>query len=242
MKNLIKYYTYLILKSKVLIISIVFTELMICGLFIPRLLANRNELASGNFDNWGMLGIALVIITICGYTTGVLFSQKSVQDTVSTGFSRQQIYFTKTLVNAIFCFVVAAINFITITIIITAFESEANFVIFDNLFPKFVIITLYLLWNITLCTALAFIGRSTIAGVILNFLCAWVGVNLIVTIPILLKIGGNYPTFFNNFVFRNTFYEENIYTYLPIVASISAVLILVFYLIGERNFRKADLK
>jgi hypothetical protein len=215
---------------------------MICGLFIPLLLTDKNTIMAGNFDNWGMLGLGLVIIAICGYTTGILFSQKSVQDTVSTGFSRRQIYFAKTLVNTVFCFIVAAINLLTISIIFTALESEANYVIFDNIFPKLLVLALFILWNITLCTAMAFIGRSTIAGVILNILCAWVGVNLIAAALSWFKIGGTYIYFFNNIIYRNVFYTDKIYSYLPVVASISAVLTLVFYFLGERSFRKADLK
>jgi uncharacterized membrane protein YidH (DUF202 family) len=246
MKNLIKYFTYLIIKGKLFWVTVLFTELIIFSLFVPFLLSTPEASTSGHFESWATLGLFLSFVAVSSYTTGALFSQKAIGDTVSTGFSRRQIYFVKTLVNVIFCTVVLFLNLLTIFLLVYALGSGENAVLFENILTKLLMTSFVCLFYVVFLTSFAFIAKTPVGGVIIGYLVLMVGPNfIIVGLTYLLGLpnsGFNYLFFFNNFFFRYTFFLTDINNYVFSVSGIYLFLTLVFYFLGERSFRKADLK
>jgi hypothetical protein len=246
MKNLIKYFTYLIIKGKLFWVTLFFTELLVACLFIPTVLFSPEESLVGHFDNWSMIGLFCSFIAVSAYTTGALFSQKAIGDTVSTGFSRRQIYFAKTLVNTVFCTAILIINLLTIYLSVYLINNGSNTIIFENIPTKLLMTFFVCLFYVVLLTSFAFIAKSPVGGIIIGWLVFMVGTNLLVFG--LMYITGtinndfNFLYFFNNFFFRFTFFLDDINNYVFSVSGIYLFLTLVFYFLGERNFRKADLK
>jgi ABC-type transport system involved in multi-copper enzyme maturation permease subunit len=200
----------------------------------------------GHFDTWSFLGLLLAFIAVCSYSTGMLFSQKSIGDTISTGFSRRQIYFAKTLVNVIFCTAILFLNLLTIYLSVYFINSGSNPALFENISTKFAMTFFVCLFYTVILTALAFIVKTPVGGVIIGWLVLMAGPNIIILGLTYLSgtanNGFNYLYFFNNFFFRFTFFLDNIKNYIFSVSGIYLILTLIFYFLGERNFRKADLK
>jgi hypothetical protein len=242
MKKLIKYFSYLLLKGPLFWTCLAFTEIVIIGLFLPALMLGPKGNIVGHFDKWSMLGLLLSFIAVCSYSTGVLFPQKAIQDTVSTGFSRRQVYFAKTLINVIFCTVILAINLLTIYVLVYGFGNTKDAVLFDDIPAKFFLTFVVCLFYIVLLTSLAFITKNPVGSIMLGWLIAFAGSNIIVyflTVP--SQKGFNFLYFFNNFFFRQTFFLKKANDYVLPVTGIYIIIILFFYFLGERSFRKADL-
>jgi ABC-type transport system involved in multi-copper enzyme maturation permease subunit len=215
-------------------------------LFIPTSLLTPKESIVGHFDNWSMLGLLFSFVAVSGYTTGALFSQKSIGDTISTGFSRRQVYFAKILVNVMFCTAILILNLITIYLSVYFINSGCNPALFENIPAKFIMTLFACLFYIVVLTALAFIAKTPVGGVIIGYLALIVGPNLIILGLMYLtgtaNDGFNFLYFFNNFFFRFTFFLDDINNYIFSVSGIYLILTVIFYLIGERSFRKSDLK
>jgi hypothetical protein len=248
MKNLIKYFSYLMVKSRVFWVCILFTEILIAALIIPKLSLHPETDIGGSFDSWAMLGFMYAFIAVSSYTTGALFSQKAISDTVSTGFSRRQVYLAKTIVNAAFCSVLLIINLLTFYLAVFGFNSEANLIIFDDLPAKLITTFFMNMFYIVLFTSFSFIAKSPIGSVLCGWLVGVVGTNFAVMgLSYLFGLQNNgllYNIFyfFNNWFFRVTYYRDNINEFIFSVSGIYLILTAVFYFLGERNFRKADLK
>jgi hypothetical protein len=195
-----------------------------------------------------MLGLLFSFVAVSGYTTGALFSQKSIGDTTSTGFSRRQVYFAKTLVNLIFCTAILILNLITIYLSVYFINSGGNPALFENIPAKFIMTFFVCLFYVVVLTALAFIAKTPVGGVIIVYLELMVGTNLLTFAVGQMFMSGtandvfNFLYFFNNFFFRFTFYLEEINNYIFSVSGIYLILTAIFYFLGERSFRKADLK
>jgi hypothetical protein len=181
--NILKYFAHIYRKSKVTKYMFAFGLLSVCfGLNFT----GRPNYASmlGSYSTATLFGTIVVILGLCGFMAGDMFTNKAIQTCITAGFTRAQIYFSLNTVSTIACIVLFLIQ----DAVLMIFYSVRGY-IFDHTIPRLILAVVMVYTLSRFATMLAFAVRNGVVPIIAGWLLLLAPQILVAIVSFVLSLG-----------------------------------------------------